>query len=206
VSAVEWWQALGVDQTFEIVVFNGYLPLRIVAVLVIAWLFLRNLNRPAPEMLPPLNRIPYRRTRRPRSEPLPYLQRQSLLSRGETAFFHVLNRAVRHRFGISIKTRLADIVQCPEDLWETTHGRRLCQKHIDFILYDWQSLAVVAVIELDDASHDLPDRRLRDRFVNRVFRSVDVPLIRVRAAARYSTSMLRERLATVITDLSNPVQ
>jgi hypothetical protein len=139
----------------------------------------------------------YRRTRR-RRQPLPYLQRQSLLSRGEAAFFRALDRAVRHRFGISIKTRLADIVQCPDDLWGTPHGRRLCQKHIDFTLYDWQSLAVVAAIELDDASHELPARRSRDRFVNDVFRCVDVPLIRIRASARYSAPALQERISAAI--------
>lgn len=141
----------------------------------------------------------YRRIRRRRRrEPLPYLQRQSLLSRGERAFFQALHRAVRQQFGISIKTRLADIVQCPEDLWETSHGRRLCQKHIDFTLYDWHTLAVVAAIELDDASHDLPARKTRDRFVNEVFRTVDVPLIRIRAAYHYSTAMLHGKLSEAI--------
>lgn len=149
---------------------------------------------------------PARQVRRRRPALLPYLQRQSLLSRGETVFFHALRRALGHRFGISIKTRLADIVQCPEDLWETPHGRRLCQKHIDFTLYDWHSLAVVAVIELDDSSHQLPARKSRDQFVNDVFRSVDVPLIRIRAAARYSTSMLREQLSTALHELSYPIQ
>lgn len=147
-----------------------------------------------------------RRPRRPRPERMPYLQRESLLSRGEAAFFHALQRAINHRFGISIKTRLADIVQCPEELWETPHGRRLCQKHIDFTLYDWESLAVVAVVELDDASHDLPTRKSRDRFVNEVFRTVDVPLIRVRAASRYSTAVLREQLSTAIYFSSSPIQ
>lgn len=42
------------DQTLDLVAFNGYLPLRIVTVLVIVCLFLRRRNRPALEMHPPL--------------------------------------------------------------------------------------------------------------------------------------------------------
>jgi hypothetical protein len=86
-----------------------------------------------------------------------------------------------------------------EDRWrKTPHGRRLSQKHIDFTLYDRRSLSVVIAIELDDASHDEPSRKARDRFVNEVFRSVCVPLVRIRAASRYSTPTLEQQLSTAI--------
>src|SRR5688572_30487420 len=116
----------------------------------------------------------------------PYLRRDSLLSRGELAFYRVLRRALRGQFGISLKTRLADIVKCPDELWETPHGRRLCQKHIDFVLYERTTARIIGAIELDDASHDSPDRKRRDRFVDDVFQHTGVKLFRIRAASRYS--------------------
>jgi hypothetical protein len=106
----------------------------------------------------------------------------------------VLQQAIGDRVGVSIKTRLADIVKCPDELWETPHGRRLCQKHVDFVLYDRTTSAVIAAIELDDASHNEPHRQERDRFVNEVFKVVSVRLIRVRAASRYDREAIRREL------------
>jgi hypothetical protein len=117
---------------------------------------------------------------------LPYTRRDSLLSRGELAFFWALRRAIGGRFGVSFKTRLADIVHCPEELWESIHGRKLCQKHVDFVLYDRRTMSVLLAIELDDASHDQPERRRRDKFVDEVFRGIGLPLLRVKAAFRYN--------------------
>lgn len=117
---------------------------------------------------------------------LPYLPRESLLSPGELAFYRVLRRVLRGRTGISIKTRLADIVRCPDEHWETLHGRRLCQKHVDFVLYDKDTAEILAVIELDDRSHRQLARRRRDRFLNEVLAASKVRLIRIRAASRYS--------------------
>lgn len=106
-------------------------------------------------------------------------------------FFWTLRRAVDGRFGVSFKTRLADIVHCPEELWESIHGRKLCQKHVDFVLYDQRTLCVLLAIELDDASHDRPERQRRDEFVDEVFRGTGLQLLRVKAAFRYNVVGVR---------------
>jgi very-short-patch-repair endonuclease len=94
-----------------------------------------------------------------------------------------------------MKTRLADVVRCPPDLWDTIHGRRLSQKHVDFVVYDRYTAAIVAVVELDDRSHDARDRRNRDAFVDRVLGSLGVAIVRVRAASTYNIESLRLQLA-----------
>jgi hypothetical protein len=121
-----------------------------------------------------------------------------MLSRGELAFYCVLRRALQGVFGISIKTRLVDLVIVPPELWDTPDSWRLSQKHVDFDLYDRQTTDIIAVIELDDRSHETPERRQRDRFLNRVFKSVGVPIYHVRAARSYSHIELREVLSSVI--------
>ena len=74
-----------------------------------------------------------------------YERRKSLLSRGELAFYRVLRQATRGQWGISIKTRLADVVRCPDDLWRTAHGQQVAQKHVDFVLYDKLNATIIAV-------------------------------------------------------------
>jgi very-short-patch-repair endonuclease len=127
-------------------------------------------------------------------EVFPYERRESLLSRGEFAFYRVLSQAVASRHGISMKTRLADVVRCRPELWDTVHGRRLSQKHVDFVIYDRFTAAIVAVVELDDQSHNVPDRRDRDAFVDRVLVALGVAIFRVRAASSYNIDALRLQL------------
>jgi hypothetical protein len=116
------------------------------------------------------------------------------LSAGELAFYRVLRRAVGKYAAISLKTRLADVVRCPPELWETAHGRRLSQKHLDFVLYDRFTTVVLAAVELDDRSHDRPERRQRDQFLDETLARVGIVLIRFRAAQRYDLAGLEERL------------
>jgi hypothetical protein len=136
--------------------------------------------------------------RRTKPRDLPYKPRQSLLSRGELAFYQVLRRSLRGSFGISIKTRLADIVECPRNLWDSPGGWRVSQKHVDFVLYDRNTTRIVAVIELDDRSHFTAERQRRDRFLNEVLKVAGVTLLRVRAAARYRVADLREQFRGIL--------
>jgi very-short-patch-repair endonuclease len=109
-------------------------------------------------------------------------------------FYRILKTATFGQLGISLKTRLADILRCPDSLWNTFHGRRIAQKHVDFVLFDPETTAILAVIELDDRSHALQERQRRDLFLNQALLSAGIPLLRVRAAAWYDLTDLREEV------------
>jgi very-short-patch-repair endonuclease len=68
------------------------------------------------------------------------------------------------------------------------------QKHLDFVIYDRYTAAIIAVVELDDRSHNAKDRRDRDAFVDGVLSSLDVAIVRVRAARTYDVETLRLQL------------
>jgi len=128
---------------------------------------------------------------------IPYTSRRTLLSRGEFAFYHALMLALNGRCFVSLKTRLADILHCPKTLWDQPHGRRLSQKHVDFVLHCPNTSRILGVIELDDVSHDRPDRRQRDRFVRRALAEAGIPFLRVRAAVSYPIDNLRDQLQSI---------
>jgi len=132
------------------------------------------------------------------SDALPYVAREGLLSPGELAFFRSLRRAIGGRYSISIKTRLCDVVRCPEEFWDTPHGRRISQKHLDFILYDSWTTAIVAAIELDDRSHCSVEAQAKDRFKEQALEAGGVMLIRIPAAARYNPTDLWSTLQTAL--------
>ena len=105
---------------------------------------------------------------------------------------------VRNQYGIALKTRLADVLKCPDELWDAPEGRRLSQKHVDFVLYDLWTARIIAAIELDDRSHLEPARRRRDAFVEGAFRTAGVALFRVPAAAWYDAGAIWASLASCI--------
>ena len=47
-------------------------------------------------------------------------------------------------------------------------------------------------IELDDVSHERPERIERDKFVNRAFESADMPLLRIPVEPSYRAREIRE--------------
>ena len=125
-----------------------------------------------------------RRIRRRRSRGI-FRPRPFLLTRNEAAFFNVLSAVVAHHYLISCKVRLADVVTCAERDWRRGHANRIAQKHVDFVVTHVASSRIVAAIELDDRTHAKPERRLRDAFLNDLFRQMRIRLIRVPAAWQY---------------------
>jgi hypothetical protein len=93
----------------------------------------------------------------------------ALLSPAERSFFGVLQQAVSSDYLIFAKVRLADIVrpiQSPSrNGWQSAFNR-ITGKHVDFILCDSLHLEVLAVIELDDKTHQRFDRGTRDGLVD----------------------------------------
>jgi hypothetical protein len=124
---------------------------------------------------------------------MPYMPAAGLLTPCELRFYRVLRMAVKERAHIFVKVRLADIVTCVEGA-DASHLRQISQKHIDFVLCDASTCRVIAGLELDDSSHDSPERQRRDAFVDEVLAQCGIALIHHPAQARYSISLLERQL------------
>lgn len=113
------------------------------------------------------------------NEPMPYTAAK-LLTRREYAFFKALQPlAQKYNLMICPKIRLADLVSVPQGTKEAKWFNYIKAKHVDFTLCD-MDLRVKLIIELDDSTHDRPDRQTRDDFVDRVFQQINVKLLHVR--------------------------
>ena len=77
------------------------------------------------------------------------------------------------------KVRLLDLIQPNDGQGYMSALRKIQSKHVDFVICD-QALHVKAIVELDDSSHDQPDRKERDRFVDAVLTSCGYTMIRTR--------------------------
>lgn len=131
-----------------------------------------------------------------------FTARRFLLTQNEAAFFRALTTVVGHRYLVSCKVRLADVITCTDRDWNRGYANRISQKHIDFVVSCAKSSRIVAAIELDDRSHRQRERRRRDAFVNRLFRNARVHLIRIPARWDYE----KEVVARHLTDAGLPLK
>ena len=107
----------------------------------------------------------------------PY-HKKYLLTKNEYYFYKKLENATAP-FGYQIlaKIRLADLIEVDSGI-ENWHRyfSKISSKHIDFAIAD--HMKVILLIELDDSSHQRPDRQERDVFVNNALEKAGYTLIR----------------------------
>jgi very-short-patch-repair endonuclease len=114
------------------------------------------------------------------------------------AFYFALRAAVRGRYLIAFKVRLADLITCGESAWKAGFGHMIARHHLDFVICDHRSTDILLAIELDDRSHGLASRKRRDAFVNEALATAGIPLLRFQAAARYEVQMIAQTLEKVL--------
>lgn len=117
---------------------------------------------------------------------LPYVRIAQLLTPAERSFFEVLRAATPSGLVVFPQVRVANLIQT------TGHGKqraynfyRIQAKCVDFVLCDAATTAPCLVVELDDSSHDRPDRRARDAFVDAALADAGIPVLHVRWQRQY---------------------
>lgn len=118
-----------------------------------------------------------------------YKSRGSPLTRAEIAFYGVLAHAVYPQLIVFPKIRVSDLIETTADVY-SSEGRKawnhVAQKHVDFVLCEPASLGIVAVLELDDKSHDRPDRKRRDALIDQAFADADIRVLHIQCQNSYS--------------------
>jgi hypothetical protein len=123
---------------------------------------------------------------------LPYRAKRRILSPAERSFYGVLNNAIGKDMNILAKVRLEDIIEvAPGEQERWKYRGHIRSRHIDFVLCDQQQMAPLLAVELDDRSHNLPERQERDEFVDRALRSAGIPILRQPVQTGYRPDELR---------------
>lgn len=130
--------------------------------------------------------------------PLPYRRRDSFLSAAELNFFHALQLVVGKHFHLCAKVRIGDLLYVVNRNQNLGHANRIERKHVDFVLCDPTSMQPKLVIELDDASHQRPDRQDRDRLVDSAFAAANFPILHVRCQSQYSPEELKQQIRAAL--------
>ena len=92
-----------------------------------------------------------------RRDHYPFAARNELFTKAEQKFLTVLDEAVDGECRIFGQVRLADVINVRKGLDRKSWGRAFAKiraKHLNFVLCDPKTLAILCAIELDDSTHD----------------------------------------------------
>jgi hypothetical protein len=129
--------------------------------------------------------------------PYRYAKRDSLLSRAEHECYDALIAAVGANYYVFAQVHLSSIVNAVGQGWFGARSH-IDRKSVDFVLCDKAYIAPRLAIELDDKTHERPDRQERDREVERILEDVGMPLLRLENHGRFDPSELAQRIRAAL--------
>lgn len=124
-----------------------------------------------------------------RPQPLPYV-RKRFMSMNEAFFYYELKKITnKYNYELFSKVRIADLVETKQGLTRKQWGYYfgiIKAKHADFVVCT-MSLQPVLIVELDDRTHDTSKGMMRDSLVDRVYYSVNYPILHTRGIDNLET-------------------
>lgn len=110
-----------------------------------------------------------------------YRAKNLMMTRTEADFFLKLESAVKERYYVFPQVHLSAILDHKVNGQDWSYAfKHINGKSVDYVLCDRQTLRPTYAIELDDYTHNAKDRVARDAEVERMFRQVNLPLVRFR--------------------------
>ncbi len=124
-----------------------------------------------------------------------YTRKQFFLTRAEHECYDALVAAVGEKYHIFAQVHLPTILdnKAKGQNWRAALAH-INRKSVDFVLCDKAYISPKLAIELDDKSHERPDRQERDREVERILSDAGVPLLRLENRGRFDPADLKFRV------------
>ena len=127
-----------------------------------------------------------------------YSKKESILTEAEKSFYTVLREVVGEKYLVCPQVSLSAILSVPDEHDRsryTVSRNRIQSKYVDFLLCEPESLKPLLVIELNDSSHDQPERTRRDDFLARALEGAGLAFFLVDIASRYDHEDLERGIA-----------
>lgn len=127
----------------------------------------------------------------------PY-RKKLLLTKNEWYFYKKLKPICdKYNLHILSKIRFADLVEVESNIDKNDKIRyfnKISRKHIDFVLCKPENLQVIALIELDDKSHEQEKRIERDNFIDNVCKKAGYKIIHIRNYEEIEDKLLQAEI------------
>lgn len=121
--------------------------------------------------------------------PYRYTPKDYINTRSEADLFRKLEKSFGNKYYIFPQVHLSSLLneKIKGQNWARAF-RHINGKSVDFVLVDKKTLKTICAIECDDYTHDREDRIKRDKEVNKIFKSAGIPLVRLRASLKKTSS------------------
>ena len=124
-----------------------------------------------------------------------YARKQFFLTRAEHEFYDALIVAVGDKYHVFAQVHLPTILdnKVKGQDWRAALAH-INRKSVDFVLCDKTYISPKLAIELDDKSHERPDRQERDKEVERILADAGVQLLRIENKGHFDPAELAQRI------------
>jgi very-short-patch-repair endonuclease len=126
-------------------------------------------------------------------EPMPFM------TNSEVRFFARLQEALPEHF-IFAQVQLSRLVQATDQADQKFWFNRICRMSADYVVVHRDAQRILAVIELDDWTHDRPDRRRADAKKDKAIQSAGLPMVRFDGRNMPEVMHLRRELLKAMHD------
>lgn len=110
-------------------------------------------------------------------ERYPYVKKPYLMTNRERELYLKLKEEYGDQYHIAPQVPLASIVSVNKyEKQQKAYRSKIDKKTLDYVLFDPVYFTPVLAIELDDSSHQLPERKERDHFVDKVLEQCQIPI------------------------------
>lgn len=132
-----------------------------------------------------------------------YLPCPRILSKNEMNFFIALTNLFSGCYVLP-KICLRSVFNAKEKLIFSNYNEKAAirHKHVDFAVID-NDFKLLYCFELDDKSHNAPDRVKRDLLVDNTFSDAGIPLIRIPARRQYDEALIQSYLTDTVIPARN---
>lgn len=128
-----------------------------------------------------------------------YQRKEFFMTRAEHECYDALCVAVGERYHVFPQVHLPCIADYKVVGQKWSHAFfHISQKSVDFVLCDKAYISPKLAIELDDRSHERPDRQIRDREVERILAEAGLPLLRLKNHSSFNPSELSQKIQELI--------
>ena len=115
------------------------------------------------------------------------------MTNSEVRFFARLQEAMPEHF-IFAQVQLSRLIQSTDLDDAAFWFNRICRMSADYVLVDRNAQTIIAVIELDDWTHDKPERQRADQKKTKAIESAGLPLIRFDGRRMPDSKQLRQEI------------
>lgn len=127
-----------------------------------------------------------------------YKPKRYVITMNELNFYNVLLEISKELDMILFsQVSLYNIISMKENLdysTKTKYFNKIASKSIDFVLVDKNNCRIKLCIELDDTTHYKQKRIERDKFINKLFKDLEIDLLRYPVYKTYYKDTLKKKI------------